>query len=83
MSPLHLNEPTLVGAAGRSLPCDKQTSSNTLYHNHAFMSGFAFWLHVNSDSAISNILVQRSFQAGSRVITVADSMLEEVINLKR
>jgi flagellar hook protein FlgE len=29
------------------------------------------------------IVVQRSFQAGSRVITVADSMLEEVINLKR
>ena len=29
------------------------------------------------------IVTQRSFQAGSRVITVADSMLEEVINLKR
>lgn len=29
------------------------------------------------------IVVQRSFQAGSRVITVADTMLEEVINLKR
>ena len=29
------------------------------------------------------IVVQRSFQAGSRVVTVSDSMLEEVINLKR
>ena len=29
------------------------------------------------------IIVQRSFQAASRVITVSDSMLEEVINLKR
>lgn len=29
------------------------------------------------------IVTQRSFQAGSRVITVADTMLEEVINLKR
>ncbi len=29
------------------------------------------------------IVVQRSFQAGSRVITVSDTMLEEVINLKR
>jgi flagellar hook protein FlgE len=29
------------------------------------------------------IVVQRSFQAASRVITVADSMLEEVTNLKR
>ena len=29
------------------------------------------------------ITTQRSFQAGSRIITVTDSMLEEVINLKR
>lgn len=29
------------------------------------------------------IVIQRSFQAASRVITVSDSMLEEVINLKR
>ena len=29
------------------------------------------------------IITQRSFQAGSRVITVTDGMLEEVINLKR
>jgi flagellar hook protein FlgE len=29
------------------------------------------------------IVVQRSFQAASRVITVADSLLEEVVNLKR
>lgn len=29
------------------------------------------------------IIVQRSFQAASRVITVSDSLLEEVINLKR
>jgi flagellar hook protein FlgE len=29
------------------------------------------------------IVVQRSFQAASRVITVSDSMLEEVVNLKR
>jgi flagellar hook protein FlgE len=29
------------------------------------------------------IVVQRSFQAGSRVVTTSDSMLEEIINLKR
>jgi len=29
------------------------------------------------------ITTQRSFQAGSRVITVSDQMLEEVVNLKR
>jgi flagellar hook protein FlgE len=29
------------------------------------------------------IIVQRSFQAGSRVVTVSDQMLEEIVNLKR
>lgn len=29
------------------------------------------------------IITQRSFQAGSRIVTVSDSLLEEVINLKR
>jgi len=29
------------------------------------------------------IVVQRSFQAGSRIVTVSDDMLEEVINLRR
>jgi flagellar hook protein FlgE len=29
------------------------------------------------------ITTQRSFQAGSRVISVSDQMLEEVVNLKR
>ncbi len=31
----------------------------------------------------SMITTQRSFQAGSRIVTVSDSLLEEVINLKR
>ena len=29
------------------------------------------------------ITTQRSFQAGSRIITVSDQVLEEVVNLKR
>ena len=29
------------------------------------------------------ITTQRAFQAGSRVITVSDEMLQEIINLKR
>ncbi|MEQ1852724.1 MAG: flagellar hook-basal body complex protein [Chthoniobacteraceae bacterium] len=29
------------------------------------------------------IIVQRSFQAGSRVVSVSDQMLEEIVNLKR
>ena len=29
------------------------------------------------------ITTQRAFQAGSKVITVSDEMLQEIINLKR
>jgi flagellar hook protein FlgE len=29
------------------------------------------------------IITQRGFQANSRIITVSDSMLEELVNLKR
>jgi len=29
------------------------------------------------------IVAQRAFQAGSRVITVSDSVMEEIVNLKR
>jgi flagellar hook protein FlgE len=29
------------------------------------------------------ILAQRAFQAGSRIITVSDSVMEEIVNLKR
>lgn len=36
-----------------------------------------------SQEFASMITTQRSFQAGSRIVTVADSLLEEVINLKR
>ena len=36
-----------------------------------------------SEEFSSMIVTQRSFQAGSRIVTVSDSMLEEVINLKR
>jgi len=36
-----------------------------------------------SQEFASMITTQRSFQAGSRIVTVSDSMLEEVINLKR
>jgi flagellar hook protein FlgE len=29
------------------------------------------------------ITTQRSFQAGSRIITISDEVLQEVVNLKR
>ena len=36
-----------------------------------------------SDQFAQLITTQRAFQAGSRVITVSDTVLEDVINLKR
>ena len=36
-----------------------------------------------SSEFTSMITTQRGFQANSRIITVSDSMLEELINLKR
>ena len=40
--------------------------------------------NVDLSTEFANLIVtQRSFQAGSRIITVSDAMLEEIINLKR
>ena len=40
--------------------------------------------NVDLSSEFANLIItQRSFQAGSRIITVSDTMLEEIINLKR
>ncbi len=40
--------------------------------------------NVDLSREFSNMIItQRSFQAGSRIVTVSDSLLEEVINLKR
>ena len=40
--------------------------------------------NVDLSKEFSNMIItQRSFQAGSRIVTVSDSLLEEVINLKR
>ena len=36
-----------------------------------------------TDQFAELITTQRSFQAGSRLITVSDSVLEDIVNLKR
>ena len=36
-----------------------------------------------TDQFAELITTQRSFQAGSRLITVSDSILEDIVNLKR
>jgi flagellar hook protein FlgE len=40
--------------------------------------------NVDLTDQFSNLITtQRAFQAGSRLITVSDSVLEEIVNLKR
>lgn len=50
----------------------------------ALQSGELEMSNVSLASEMTNmIIIQRGFQANSRVITTADSMLEELVNLKR
>ena len=36
-----------------------------------------------NQSDIDRLVAQRAFQANSRVITVSDSVMDEIVNLKR
>jgi flagellar hook protein FlgE len=48
------------------------------------MSGGLEMSNVDLANEFSDMIItQRGFQANSRVITVSDSMLEELVNLKR
>lgn len=47
-------------------------------------SGFIEMSNVDLTTEFANVITtQRSFQAGSRIITVSDEMLQEIVNLKR
>jgi flagellar hook protein FlgE len=50
-----------------------------------FIQGGALELsNVDLTEEFANMIItQRSFQAGSRIITVSDDVLQEVVNLKR
>lgn len=64
-----------TGAAGTEFP--DNTSSDII-------QGTLELSNVDLTREFSDLIVaQRSFQAGSRIITVSDSVLEEVVNLKR
>ena len=43
-----------------------------LYDNDAPMSGLAFWLYVDSDLAITNIVVQRCFETVTNNMCIRD-----------
>ena len=53
-------------------------------NNGKVTSGYLEMSNVDlSDQFTSMITTQRGFQANSRIITVSDTLLEELINLKR
>ena len=70
----HVRSTPESGHVRRTSRCllSANSESNTLHYNHALMSSFAFWLYVNTDSAISNILVQSSFQAITNNMCIRD-----------
>ncbi|MFZ2538308.1 MAG: flagellar hook-basal body complex protein, partial [Oscillospiraceae bacterium] len=64
------------GSASKAKPGEKGTGSLT--------SGSLEMSNVDLSNEFSDMITtQRGFQANSRLITVSDTMLEELINLKR
>lgn len=83
------NNPAGLDAAGNS---NYDVSSNSGSASYQFVSdncggiqsGQLEMSNVSLATELTNmIIVQRGFQANSRVITTSDSMLEELVNLKR
>jgi flagellar hook protein FlgE len=74
----------LAGPVGGSVfgtPANNAPNSNGL---GAIQSGTLEQSNVDLTEEFSNMItMQRSFQAGSRLITVSDSVLEDIVNLKQ
>lgn len=84
------NNPGGLDAQGNSCFLPSNNSGNATYYavnsNGAgtLQSGQLEMSNVSLASEMTNmIIIQRGFQANSRVITTSDTMLEELINLKR
>lgn len=83
------NNPSGLDAAGdsnyvASSNSGTPTYSTVSYHCGSIQSGQLEMSNVSLATELTNmIIVQRGFQANSRVITTSDTMLEELVNLKR
>ena len=67
------------GPAGAT---DGTADTNSLYGN--IIQGTLELSNVDLTQQFSDLIVaQRAFQANSRVITVSDSVMDEIVNLKR
>lgn len=73
-------ETTASGAATLDIP----GTADTALENSRINSGYLEMSNVDlTDEFTGMIVTQRGYQANSRVITVSDTLLEELINLKR
>jgi flagellar hook protein FlgE len=71
------------GAAGGPAGATDSTGANNNLHGD-IIQGTLELSNVDLTQQFSDLIVaQRAFQANSRVITVSDSVMEEVVNLKR
>jgi flagellar hook protein FlgE len=71
-----------AGTAGAAGATEATAATATLYGD--IIQGTLELSNVDLTQQFSDLIVaQRAFQAGSRVITVSDSVMEEIVNLKR
>lgn len=71
-----------AGGAGAAGATEATTTNATLFGD--IIQGTLELSNVDLTQQFSDLIVaQRAFQAGSRVITVSDSVMEEIVNLKR
>ena len=71
-----------AGGAGAAGATEATAANATLFGD--VIQGTLELSNVDLTQQFSDLIVaQRAFQAGSRVITVSDSVMEEIVNLKR
>jgi len=71
-----------AGTAGAAGGTEATAATATLYGD--IIQGTLELSNVDLTQQFSDLIIaQRAFQAGSRVITVSDSVMEEIVNLKR
>jgi flagellar hook protein FlgE len=69
---------------GGSLYSSKSPNINTVPGNSQIISGVLEMSNVDLSEEMTDMIVaQRGFQANSKIITVSDTIIEELINLKR
>ena len=81
LSGKHLNNQTAAGGAGGAGDPDPDT---LLGKGADLLSGFLEQSGTDLATEFANMIIyQRGYQANTRIVTVTDAMLEELVNMKR